>query len=177
MLSISEHPTTAPSAEPTLLGPFLGHVTATSIRIWLHYEGPQSVVYLTLHLGAVGAPVVSEATLTLLPENLFTDCVSILDLKSNTRYFYKLWTDKEHTVPFPLDGLDEKELQFWTLSDDPNEQIDFVVMSCHNPTVSEADGYQGHAVWADLPQIIARASNQKIRFALLVGDQIYADEW
>jgi phosphodiesterase/alkaline phosphatase D-like protein len=50
-------------------------------------------------------------------------------------------------------------------------------MSCHNPTVSGADGFDGHAVWADLPQIISRESNKSVRFVLLVGDQAYADDW
>ncbi len=50
-------------------------------------------------------------------------------------------------------------------------------MSCHNPHEARKDGHEGHAVWADLPQIIARDNNKKVRFALLVGDQVYADRW
>lgn len=160
-----------------LLGPFLGIVTENTIKIWLHLEGEHSVVYVTLHEGKVDAPAGPTTELNLLAENLYTDCVTVGGLKSNTRYFYKLWTDEARTIPLPLEGLEERELRFWTLSNDPNDQIDFVVMSCHNPTVSGADGYEGHAVWADLPQIIARASNEKVRLALLVGDQMYADDW
>lgn len=163
--------------EPTLLGPFLGHVTTNSIKIWLHFEGAHRTVYVTLHPTTVDAPAAKSAKLELQADNLFTDCVTIEGLQPKTKYFYKLWTDPKNTKPFPLDGLEENELRFWTLSDDPNEQIDFVVMSCHNPTVSGADGYDGHAVWADIPQIIARDNNDKVRFALLVGDQIYADDW
>jgi hypothetical protein len=51
------------------------------------------------------------------------------------------------------------------------------MMSCHNPTVAHEDGFDGHAIWADIPQIISRNSNKKVRFALLVGDQVYADDW
>jgi alkaline phosphatase D len=103
--------------------------------------------------------------------------VTISGLQPNTRYFYKLWTNPAHSLRLPLDGLTEEDLHFRTLSADPNEQVDFIIMSCHNPTVSEADGFERHAVWADLPQIIGRDSNKSVRFALLVGDQVYADDW
>lgn len=168
--------TNSSATEAMLLGPFLGHVTTNSIKIWLHCEGPLAVVYVTLHPTKLDAPEVAKATLTLRPESLFTDCVTVEGLQPNTKYFYKLWTNPEYTLAFPLEGLEEKELQFWTLSDNPDEQIDFLVMSCHNPTVSLADGYEGYAVWADLPQIVARESNKNVRFALLVGDQVYADD-
>jgi phosphodiesterase/alkaline phosphatase D-like protein len=163
--------------EPKLLGPFLGHVTANSIKIWLHFEGSHEVIYVTLHPNAPDTREFTSATLTLRQERLFTDCVTIEGLSPDTKYFYRLWTNQAHSLPLPLQGLTEKDLNFRTLSADPNAQIDFVVMSCHNPTVSQLDGFEGHAVWADLPQIIARESNEKVRFALLVGDQVYADEW
>lgn len=162
---------------PRLLGPFLGHVTTHSIKIWLHLEGSYEDVYVTLHPEEFAAAPVAHSVLRLRAEALFTDCVTIGGLKPDTKYFYKLWTDPEHTVALSLGDLAETDLCFRTLSDDPAEQIDFVVMSCHNPDVSTADGYEGYAVWADLPQILARGSNKKIRFALLVGDQVYADDW
>lgn len=169
--------TSAPVAEPKLLGPFLGQVTSNSIKIWLHLEGSHSSVYVTLHPEKIGAAAVADATLNFRSGALFTDCVTVGGLKADTKYFYKLWTDPAYTIPLHLDDLSETDLYFWTLSDDPAAQIDFVVMSCHNPDVSTADGYEGYAVWADLPQILARGSNKKVRFALLVGDQVYADEW
>lgn len=164
------------SAEPTMLGPFLGQVTENTIKIWLHFEGNHEIVYVTIH-ESQDSPSVALSRLDLRKENLFTDCVTIGGLKPDTRYFYKLWTNPAYSIPLPLDGITEKDLKFRTLSDNPEEQVDFVVMSCHNPTVSQADGFDGHAVWADLPQIIGRESNDKVRFALLVGDQVYADEW
>ena len=164
------------SAEPKMLGPFLGHVTENTIKIWLHFEGNHETVYVTIH-ESQDSPSVAISRLELRKEDLFTDCVTIGGLKPETRYFYKLWTNPAYSIPLPLDGLTEKDLKFRTLSANPEEQVDFVVMSCHNPTVSQADGFDGHAVLADLPQIIGRESNDKVRFALLVGDQVYADEW
>ena len=164
-------------AEAMLLGPFLGEVTTTSIKVWLHWERPDAVVHVTLHPETLDGPPAASGVLTLKPENLYADCVTVTGLEPDTLYFYRLWTNPACSLPLPLDGLSPEELHFRTLSEDPDEQVDFVLMSCHNPTVSGADGFEGHAVWADLPQIIGRESNRKVRFALLVGDQIYADDW
>lgn len=166
------------SPEAAMLGPFLGHVTTDSIKIWLHLESEEhSRIYVSLHPKDFDADEGASDVLNLTAENLFTACVTVTRLQPDTRYFYKLWKNEQHSEQLPLNGLEEKELQFWTLSDDPNRQVDFVVMSCHNPTVATADGYAGFGVWADLPQIIARESNRRVRFALLVGDQVYGDDW
>jgi hypothetical protein len=145
-----------------LLGPFLGFVTSHSIKIWLHLESKPQTIYVSLHEGNVKAPQAAAGVLNLRKENLFTDCITIEGLRADTRYFYKLWTDPQHLLSLDRQGLTEKDLQFRTLSDDTNAQIDFLLMSCHNPTVSGADGFDGHAVWADLPQIISRESNKSV---------------
>src|SRR5436190_2179256 len=163
--------------EPRLLGPFLGHVTANSIEIWLHLESNREQIYVSLHEADVTGPTVATGQLTLRKQEFFTDTVTIDGLRPDTRYFYKLWTDPARSLPLDLDGLTESDLKFRTLSEDANAQIDFLLMSCHNPSVSGADGFDGHAVWADLPQIISGESNRSVRFALLVGDQVYADDW
>jgi len=156
----------------------LGHVTTDSIKVWLHLERADTPrVYVTIQEWGDTADLEQSAVLDLTPDNLFTACVTLTGLRPDTRYTYKLWTDEAHSNRLPLDGLTDDELQFWTLSDDPEQQIDFLVMSCHNPTVAKADGYDGFGVWADLPQIISRESNRNVRFALLLGDQVYGDEW
>jgi len=163
-------------AKPNLLGPFLGYVTTDSVKIWLHLEGGSEQVYVTIHPGT-SSPPFATTQLTFREGRLWTDCVTISGLTPNTRYHYKLWTNAACSIPLDLQGLSENELCFRTLSDSEDDQIDFLMMSCHNPTVSRADGFDGHAVWADIPQIISGESNKNVRFALLVGDQVYADEW
>lgn len=161
---------------PNLLGPFLGHVTSTSVKIWLHQESLDTKVYVTIH-SAKNSPPVTTAEFSLHVNNLFTDCVTIPNLKPDQQYYYKLWTNPAHSIPLNLQGLVEDDLYFWTLPDNQDEQLDFIVMSCHNPTVAHEDGHEGHAVWADIPQIISKESNKKVRFAILGGDQVYADSW
>jgi hypothetical protein len=46
-------------------------------------------------------------------------------------------------------------------------------MSCHNPETQTKDGADGFAVWARIPDIMNE--NKNVRFAILAGDQIYAD--
>ncbi len=176
--------TEKPSLEPQaaaqtskLLGPFLGHVTSSSVKVWLHMEAEAKQAYVTLHRGSNRALSVASGTFNFSPEKLFTDCIEIDGLCPDTTYYYQLWLDANHSVPLDLEGLTSNDLHFRTLSDDADEQIDFVMMSCHNPTVAGEDGYEGHAVWADIPQIISVESNKEVRFAVLVGDQVYADAW
>lgn len=168
---------TAPAEEPKLLGPFLGYVTPHSIKIWLHLEGATNTIFISIHPETHTAPAVASGTLNLRAEKLFTDCTTIENLRPDTKYFYQLWTNAAHSLPLNLQGLTENDLHFRTLSADANDQIDFLMMSCHNPTVAGQDGFDGHAVWADIPQIVSRDSNKSVRFALLVGDQVYADDW
>ena len=165
------------AAEAKLLGPFLGSVTSRSVKVWLHCESERKSIYVTMHPKSVDAPAAGRAVLNLSAERFFTDCVTIDGLEPDTNYFYKLWTNPTPSIPLNLEGLQEKDLHFHTLSEDNAAQIDFLVMSCHNPTVARQDGFDGHAVWADIPQIISRESNRSVRFALLVGDQVYADDW
>ncbi len=159
-----------------LLGPFLGHVTTTSVKVWLHLQSSNAKTYVTIH-DEMESSSIAQEELNFHEEKLFTDCVTINNLKPNQKYYYKLWTNPAHSIPLNLQGLNERDLYFWTLPEDPNEQIDFIVMSCHNPTVAHEDGHEGHAVWADIPQIISGESNKKVRFAILGGDQVYADGW
>lgn len=166
------------TTEVNILGPFLGHVTTDSIKIWLHLERSDTpCVFITVEEWQTGVAAGQRALLEFTQENLFCACQAVSGLLPNTRYRYKLWTDEACSIALALDGLAHDNLSFWTLPNDPKQQIDFVVMSCHNPTVATTDGYNGFGVWADLPQIISRESNKNVRFALLVGDQMYGDDW
>jgi hypothetical protein len=171
--------TGAVATKATILGPFLGYVTPASVKVWLHLEGGANSVYVTMHRGLNEQESVASGELALREDRLFTDCITIEGLSPNTKYYYRLWTNPAHSIPLDLQGLTHSDLFFRTLSDDPQgaEQIDFLLMSCHNPFAAGQDGFDGHAVWADIPQIIASESNKSVRFALLVGDQVYADEW
>jgi hypothetical protein len=97
-------------------------------------------------------------------------------LEANARYFYELWEDKDCSIPLGLGELAPEDLYFWTMPEDGyGRQLDFLLMSCHFPETKEkVDGFQGFAVWHQIPQIMKE--NKNVRFAILSGDQVYADE-
>ena len=126
-----------------------------------------------------------------LQSDLGTGVVTICDLNANTQYFYQLWQDEAHTIKLNLNpslsdndqegippkGLQPKDLFFWTLPEDGyGRQLDFLVMTCHHPERKKNDGFDGFAVWNRIPEIIETEQNANVRFAILAGDQIYADE-
>lgn len=168
----------AEGRDMVMLGPFLGLVTTSTIKIWLQIENGPTELWVTAHPDKLDAePDGESAKLVFDKVRLFTDCVELKKLSPDTLYYYRFWTNPACSVPYPIPDLAAEDLRFYTLSADPDAQIDFLVMSCHNPTVAIADGCDGHGLWADLPQIISRHHNRNVRLALLVGDQVYADKW
>jgi hypothetical protein len=181
----------------TLLGPFVGYITPSSVKLWLYLqtEGADRDVFVTLKLlergpaneemrriseeveKVVPPEVHPPATIRCLHADLGVGVVTIAGLKANAKYAYQLWEDKQHSRSLDLKGLQKEDLFFWTLPEDGyGRQLDFLLMSCHHPGTAKADGFDGFAVWNQIPEIIKGEQNANVRFAILAGDQIYADE-
>ena len=199
------------------LGPFVGDITRSSVKIWLNIleaavddqdihvtlaaaeQGPRNEAERfekdqkrePLVVNVKGADPVKSAVIRCLKSDLGTGVVTIGNLNANTKYSYQLWQDEAHTIRLnlnpPLSGQDEKsdppkglqpeDLFFWTLPEDGyGRQLDFLLMTCHHPGTKKDDGFDGFAVWNRIPEIIATEQNANVRFAILAGDQIYADE-
>ena len=132
-------------------------------------------MFVSLHEGAVDTQATLAGVINAAYDGLNVGIVRFHALKPDTVYFYKLWTDAEHEAALDTNGLVESDLHFQTLPIDGfNDHLDFVLMSCHNPGTTPKDGADGFGVWARVPDIIKE--NQNVRFAILAGDQIYADE-
>jgi hypothetical protein len=162
-----------------LLGPFLGHTTDTETRVWLHMAdlrpGERRTLYLTLHPGRATQRAVQKVPLILSEEDCGVGVAVLEGLEPDTLYVYRLWWDESCLAPIDLQGLEPEDTCVRTLPRGGFEhQLDFLVMSCHNPETAALDGVNGFGVWAQLPHIIAH--NKNVRFALLIGDQIYADD-
>ncbi len=183
--------------EVTLLGPFVGYITYSSVKLWLYLQtgGVDRDVFVTLKLLERGPKneemrriseavekieqpeVVQSGIIRCLHADLGTGVATIGNLEANAKYSYHLWEDQAHRVHLDLKGLKEEDLFFWTLPEDGyGRQLDFLLMSCHNPETAKADGFDGFAVWHQIPEIIRGEQNANVRFAILAGDQIYADE-
>ena len=57
-----------PGTKSALLGPFLGYVTPSSVKVWLHLEGGSSEIHVTIHPGPVDAPPAATGKLSLRKE-------------------------------------------------------------------------------------------------------------
>lgn len=158
----------------SFLGPFIGHTTTNSAKVWMHNpEGKE------LWLSIEGAE--ESLPFGFLERNLFANCVEVRGLDSDTVYRYRIWEDEQRTTPFDLQGLEPDDLYFRTLPNPKNrgenDRLDFLVMSCHDPDPLKEDGY---GVWSALPDILRENQDDGdycVRFALLAGDQVYADNW
>lgn len=183
----------------TIMGPFVGSITASSVKIWLNVgvADADPNVFVTLKLLEQGPKseankkdpdqvvirkienpvVVQSGVIKCLQADLGTGTVTIGNLEANARYSYQLWQDEAHSIPLGLRGLELSDLYFWTLPEDGyGRQLDFLLMSCHFPNTKKDDGFDGFAVWHQIPEIIKVDQNANVRFAILAGDQVYADE-
>ncbi len=208
------------------LGPFVGDITESSVKIWINVEAEDhdKTVYVTLKRVEKAPSLAREykskddikpvsdrgpkpaGVITCTRENLGTGVVTIANLQPNSRYEYELWEDADHSVRLDLnpvakstaeptflrrmrsraksdvtlkesDRLQPDDLFFWTLPEDGyGRQLDFLLMSCHHPDTKKTDGFDGFGVWHHIPKIIDVKQNGNVRFAILAGDQVYADE-
>ena len=145
-----------------LLGPFIGNVNASTAMIWLQIPhlaaGELRTVFVTLHEASASAPVSFANAAAASYDNLNVGTVKFDQLKPDTVYYYKLWQDEQHAMPLDLNGLTENDLHFRTLPlNGFDDQLDFLLMSCHNPGTSLKDGAEGYAVWARIPEIISES--------------------
>lgn len=164
-----------------ITGPFIGHTTTTSTKIWIYAESFQ-----TLFLAIYQDNTKIQSAEFDLSREISADCVEINNLQPNQKYYYRIFTDENNNHPLLLDSLNNDDLYFYTMPDEVPKgyRYDFLVMSCHNPREAETRGYKNNAwnVWQVLPQIIEETTQNtnysinRVLFALLIGDQVYADE-
>lgn len=187
-----------------VLGPFVGNITHSSVRIWLNVEAGDSDknVFVTLkhlmrapkseaakkdpdqiRIQKIASPqIMQSGVIKCLQSDLGTGIVNLGNLEANSKYAYQLWEDEAHSIPLDLQGLngsglDDSDLYFWTLPEDGyGRQLDFLLMSCHYPATKKDDGFDGFGVWRQIPEIIQGEQNANVRFAILAGDQVYADD-
>ena len=144
-----------------LLGPIAGGLSHTSVNIWVRANAPATLyVWLATQPGAKDAKLAGEAKLT--EEDGCTGTVQLTKLNPNTDYYYAVSLrvakpaqnnfHKFTTFPKPLTG----------------ESFSFVFGSCYLPP----DEYGGQT----MDKIQSRIEPDGIRFGLMLGDQVYADD-
>lgn len=135
-----------------VIGPIVGHTDSASSRIWIHVEG--SLDGWQLNVAGVG---IRRFVPTDAASNEFGTAIAIADgLTPDTTYRY--------TVDYR--GAAQREGSFRTMPPDGSDaDISFVTLSCDDDREPNA--------WQRLADLCAE---DRPRFILMVGDQIYTDE-
>lgn len=165
-----------------ILGPFIGHTTDTTTKIWLRKKSGGEA-FVTLF--EKGQPVGPAKTLSFTKERLWAAMAPFDGLKPDTEYTYKIAEDREGTKPLDLGKLDSTFLKVTTMPGEFNwntYRYDFMLLSCHNPDLyAQKNGGDGYEVWKAMPQVLSpqqtHSGKSRVLFALMGGDQVYADDW
>lgn len=148
-----------------LLGPIVGGVSSSRANLWGRASGPGR-----LHAWLGQQPDLSDArlaaeSLPLDADTGFAGVAPFTGLSPNTRYFYSLSLDS--TPPDPA----QAPYPDFTTFPHPGERLsfNFAFGSCFRP-----ENDQGGKIYQ---AIAARQQADSLRFILLLGDQIYADDY
>lgn len=148
-----------------ILGPIVGGLSHKRAHVWGRADGPG---ILSAWLGR--APDLRDArmaaqSLPLRAEDGYAGVAPLSGLSPDTMYYY--WLTLEETPPAPGEGPYPHFLSF-PLPGQPRA-FNFVFGSCFRP-----ENENGGAIFR---QIAERIPRDLLRFWLLIGDQIYADDY
>jgi len=148
-----------------ILGPIIGGITSTGANLWGRANGPGRLhAWLGQEADLSDAWLAGESLL-LATENGFAGVVPITGLSPDTRYYYALGLDPQSPAPALAPYPD------FTTFPKAGKRISFAFAfgSCFRP-----ESERGGQVF----NIIAeRRRKDNLRFILLIGDQIYADDY
>ena len=141
-----------------ILGPMIGGLSSRSAKIWGRGSHPAD-----MYVWVGDRPVIKDAkpagSCQLTAGNGFAGFLQVDDLQPDTKYYYAV--SLQNRSPGQAAG------SFRTLPGNGyNGDISFAFGSCNLPGSAEADIFK---------HIGDKAKEKNIRFALLIGDQVYAD--
>jgi hypothetical protein len=159
-----------------ILGPFIGYTTQHSAKIWIYAEEYKNKkLFIKIYSENNKNNYISTKEFNFSHE-IPADCVEFTDLNANTKYYYQIFIENNTQLTIP--DLEECDCFFWTMPEEKDNvndlpyQYNFLVLSCHDPFKNEKNGWH---VWETIPKIIEQQKNRPL-FAILTGDQTYADE-
>lgn len=141
-----------------ILGPLIGGLSHESVNLWARADGP-ATLYAWLAEEGKKLRMVGKASLEA--QNGFAGIVHVSGLKPETRYCYALTLDE---TPPPV--RDTRSFTTFPLPGTPRS-FSFAFGSCFRPKRES-----GGEAFRELGE---RINRDQLRFALLIGDQIYAD--
>lgn len=167
----------------SLLGPFVGHTTDTSTVIWIRHKDLKTAVIV---ISSDDPTDLHQQEVHFEQENLWTATARFENLRPDTLYSYQILKSNEDRETIDLEGLHPTDLKVRTMPrtfDSQRYRYDFLLMSCHNPdkVADPKKNKDGYEIWNTLPTILkaheTKVTESRVLFALLGGDQIYADDW
>lgn len=174
---------------PLALGPVLGHVTTDTIRVWARAREPGARLLVRFAPAAPGAtfdpktgvfqPLALAGPVRELPlppgdPHYHTAVVTLTGLDPDTRYFYEII---DADAPRPEGALltaappSFRTLPARELTEDQGG-LRFAFLSC-NGVQARPPGKTATAMWRRL--CVQALRDERVRFAIMAGDQIYAD--
>lgn len=157
------------------LGPFVGHTTKSSSKIWIYTTALEKMFCV------INDNKLNKISFERLHNEIPVYIAEIESLNQFTKYKYTILNEFDNEIKF--EGLNSTDLFFTTMPDD-NSQInrfDFLLMSCNDPILAnESKEYKdkGYALWEKLPTILNESvsgTESKVMIGLLGGDQVYSD--
>jgi alkaline phosphatase D len=144
-----------------LLGPLVGGLSHNRANIWARTDAPAS-----MHVWLARRPDASDAewvgVTELYEENGCAGILPLAKLKSNTTYFYAVTLKKKRPPQSNFHA-------FITFPKPATKQtFSFMFGSCYLPP--DEDGGQ------TFRELRRRITEDQLRFGLMIGDQIYADD-
>ncbi len=167
------------NSKDQILGPFIGHVTSTTAKLWVHWQSiNERKVVFSIHKNE-NSSAINSKTVIVTANTLWVAIAEFDSLDPDSTYFYTVVDTDGNNLLAQSEGLTQADLNFKTLPDTLvlNKRLDFLLLSCHNPEAGKsntnpaADGFE---VWKQIPAILEK--NPNVRFAILGGDQVYLDD-
>ncbi len=147
-----------------LLGPIVGGLNANQANLWGRATGPGQLYAWLGHQPDLADARLAGRSLPLDPADGFAGVAPLRDLQPETHYHYALTLSDAHPDPShaPYPGFTTFPI------DNTPRSFNFAFGSCFRPTGAES----GQVFNA----LDSRRVQDNLRFVLMIGDQIYADD-
>jgi phosphodiesterase/alkaline phosphatase D-like protein len=147
-----------------ILGPIIGGLSPSSVNLWGRADGEGVLNAWLGHQPDLSDASIAARSLPLAPENGYCGVIPLRDLTPNTQYHFLLSLDD-----LPPNPSQDPYPQFTTFPEiGQPASFTFVFGSCFLPP----DATSGQI----FNRIEEHCQQEDLRFWLLIGDQIYADD-
>ncbi len=155
-----------------LLGPIVGHTTATTLRLWIKGQpNTLGVARIREEGGAFRTP----QTFALHPHFDWIGITEFAELNPATRYEYQIGCMDPSDSPDIVWPATDNPDRVTTFPDHSASGTSFITGSCQDPWRLKGSRKSANATFGGVTAHLAGDLDHPIDFFLLLGDQIYVD--